>query len=390
MPKKSCGLPMSCRSEEKKEPLDTQKITATAVSDYLGRCILCHRCMDVCPVTKGAFSIAELNQATRENQKVSSLIRQFIFHCVQCGKCVPVCPVNIRRDQMVRYIKFKLRGQKPWGYKRYLLVKGPNLPGLKGIIQKLFIAQKRISTRDLSCFMETTPTEESSVLFYPGCYIYSKKTVRQTLRLLDHIGCSYSVLGGVTACCGAPHLLQGEFEQSDYCLRLLYEKIKAVHPKIIITSCAECFEAVEQIKKLHNETFEVLSVVQYLMRNIDKFPSVKVRDKITIHDSCRFTKESAQGRAARRAATRFSEPIERKNTEESSCCFQWNHGNDPNNSPRRKKYLTEIKSYAPTLACTCLTCYEELKKTHTDVEIIDILQLFEESLDFIQSEEQKQ
>ncbi len=57
---------------------------------------------------------------------------------------------------------------------------------------------------------------------------------------------------------------------------------------------------------------------------------------------------------------------------------------------RQNNYLQSVKASAPTLACNCLTCYEELKKNYTDVEIIDILQLFEESLDSMQSTEQKQ
>jgi hypothetical protein len=47
---------------------------------------------------------------------------------------------------------------------------------------------------------------------------------------------------------------------------------------------------------------------------------------------------------------------------------------------RRANYLAAVKNNAPTLACNCLTCYEEFKKTHTDTEIIDALQLFEEAL----------
>jgi hypothetical protein len=69
-----------------------------------------------------------------------------------------------------------------------------------------------------------------------------------------------------------------------------------------------------------------------------------------------------------------------------SCCFKWNHGYDQNNTIRRIAYLAEVKNDAPTLACNCLTCYEELKKIQTDVEIIDVLQLFIESLDNAQGE----
>ncbi len=385
--KQSCETTMNAQAENTNSS-NTKEFMTTVVSDSIKQCIQCHRCMDVCPVTKGLFSITELNSATQQDdQEIPSQIKKFAFNCTQCGKCVPVCPVNIRRDYMVRYIKYKLKDQKPWSYTRYLFIKGPDLSGVKGFMQKLFITLKKITTRDLACYMETTPVKKADILFYPGCYIYSKKTVRQTLRLLNHLNSPYIVLGGVTACCGAPHLLQGEFDEADHCLKLLYKKIKTVDPKIIITSCAECFEAVEQIKKSTNATFEVLSVVQYLERNIHRFPSKKNRGKITIHDSCRFSKESPQGIAARTTAMRFGELVEQPETLQTSCCYQWNHGHDPGNPQRRNTYLAKVKKQAPTMACTCLTCYEELKKINSDVKIIDVTQLFEDALDAAGPEE---
>ena len=372
---------MTDQTDENRKLSNTRQFMTAVISKYIDQCIKCHRCMDNCPVTKGSFSINELNQASKDDQEVPTKIKEFVFNCMQCGKCVPVCPVNIRRDYIVRYIKFKMRGQKPLSYKRYLFIKGPNLTGIKGIIQNLYITLKKITTRDLACFMETTPEKKTEVLFYPGCYIYSKKTVRQTLRLLDYIGCSYSVLGGVTFCCGAPHMLQGEFDQADHCLKLLHEKIKAVDPKIVITACAECYEAVAQIKTTYHEKFEVLSVVQYLQRNSGKFPNIKIRGKILLHDSCRFSKDSPQSSAARHAISTFGELTEAPSAQGSSCCYQWNHGCDQGNTARRIAYLAEVKNAAPTLACNCLTCYEELKKLRTDVEVIDVLQLFTESLD---------
>ncbi len=243
--KKSSESCMFEQANERRNSSNTRTLMINVISEYLDKCTLCHRCIDICPVTKGSFSIAELNQATKDGQEVPSAIKQFTFNCMQCGKCVPVCPVNIRRDYMVRYIKFKLKDQKPWGYRRYLFIKGPDLTGIKGIAQKLYIFLKRIITRDHACYMETIPAQKADVLFYPGCYIYSTNTVRQTLRLLNHIGCSYTVLGGVTTCCGAPHMLQGEFDQADNCFEQLYRKIKACDAKIIITACAECFETVD-------------------------------------------------------------------------------------------------------------------------------------------------
>jgi heterodisulfide reductase subunit D len=388
--KKGFESPMDGQNEKNKETVPTKTVLQEKISEYLDHCIECHRCMNVCPVTKDTFTIKELNNASEVGTIVPSKIKQFAFHCVQCGKCVPVCPVHIRRDHMVRFIKFKIRDQKPWGYKRYLFVKGPNLTGIKRITQLLYIVLKKLTNKDLACNMEIAPVQKTEVLFYPGCYIYSTQTVRQTLRLLNHLGRSFSVLGGVTACCGVPHMLQGEFDEADHCSKLLYQKIKAVDPKIIITACAECFEAVEHIKKSYTMECEVLSVVQYLLRYPDKFPSKKIRGKIIVHDSCRFDKQSAQGSSAFHAASLFGELAQLPMNQPLSCCYQWNHGSDPDNAMRQNNYLQSVKVRAPTLACNCLTCYEELKKNYTDVEIIDILQLFEESLETIQSTEQKQ
>jgi Fe-S oxidoreductase len=371
---------MKKQAGKNKESIPTKMYLQEKVSEYLGHCIECNRCMDICPVTKETFSIHDLNIASQEGQPVPLIIKEFTLHCTQCGKCVPVCPKDIRRDHLMRYIKYKIKEKKPWSYKRYLFIKGPQQTGIRKIAQQLFIRLKKLTNRDLSSLMETTPEGRADVLFYPGCYLYSTKTMRQTLRLLNHLGCSYTVLGGVTACCGAPHLLQGEFDQADECEELLHQKIKACDPRIIITACAECYEAIETMKKTQKLDVEVLSVTQYLLRFQDKFPPIKIREKITVHHSCRFPAHSPQGQAAQQAASRFGELIT-PSIDQSSCCYQWNHGCDPANTMRRAIYLAAMQTKAPVLACDCLTCYEEFKKTSTGVEIIDVLQLFEEALD---------
>ena len=359
----------------------TQTLIPRKVSEYLRRCIACNKCMEACPATKDAFSIQQLNDATKEGHPIPPDIRRFTFHCMQCGKCVPVCPKDIHRDEMMLLLKQRLKDKKPWGYRRYLLVKGPKKPGFNRIIQRLFIRSKKLMNKDLARLMETPPRKNAEVLFYPGCYIYSTKTVRQTLRLLDHIGCSYTVLGGVTFCCGAPHLLQGEFDQADQCRHLLYQKIHACNPTILITACAECYEAIEQIKKTYHMDVEILSVVQYVLRYQHLFTIGKNHGKILIHDSCRFSAQSPQGKAARESVELFAQPVDSSKGFSSSCCFQWNHGSDKNNIKHQTEYLISVQNRAPTLACTCLTCYEELRKRDTNVAIIDILSLFEESLD---------
>jgi len=366
-------------SDNTKE-LHTKKQTEREASRYLASCKQYRSCIDVCPASKGAFTIEQLNEATKQGANVPAVIKEFAWNCMQCGKCVPACPVKVQRDVMVRTLKHHLREEKPWSYKRYLLIRGPKLKRFPRFIQRLYVANKKASHRDLAPFMEVRPTKPVEVLFYPGCYLYSVETVRQTMRLLDHIGCSYAVLGGMSTCCGMPHLLQGEFERADECMKKLQQDIARVHPKTILTACAECHDAVSQIKATYQEQYEVLSVVEYLARHQDKFPRVKVTGDILVHDSCRFSSKTPAGRAAQQAAATFGTLITPHSQQQTPCCSHWNHDKDPANIQRRLAYLTEMRTAAPMLACNCLTCYEEFKKLRTDINVIDVIQLYVDAL----------
>ena len=74
----------------------------------------------------------------------------------------------------------------------------------------------------------------------------------------------------------------------------------------------------------------------------------------------------------------------KSNKAKSMCCYKWNHGFGKNKDWRLQR-LREAEKEAPTLVCDCLTCFETFCKEKTSLEIIDILQLFEEALDYQQS-----
>jgi hypothetical protein len=186
-----------------------------------------------------------------------------------------------------------------------------------------------------------------------------------------------------------PHLLQGEFDLADDCMRRLQEDIARVHPKTIITACAECHEAVMKIKAAYQEEYEVLSVVEYLVRCQDKFPRVKVTGDVLVHDSCRFSSKTPAGRAAQQAVAAFGTLVTPPPQQQTSCCSHWNHNQDPVNIRRRLAYLKEMRAAAPTLACNCLTCYEEFKKLKFDIKVIDIIQLYIDALNTRTSKEKR-
>jgi Fe-S oxidoreductase len=363
------------------------KSMQTKSTEELSRCILCHKCLDACPIFKQNFSIQELNTAIQPETDVPDVVKSFAFSCIQCRQCVPVCPKNLHRDEMLLVLRHKLRKEKPYGYKRYLAIRGPNLSPIAQTAQGLFVAIKSRQALDLIASMEKTPTTQTKVLFYPGCYIYSFETIRQTKRLLDFVGEPYTILGGLTTCCGFPQFLQGEFETAEDDMKILQEKITSIKPSIIITGCSECLEALQKIKEIYHESFEVYSVVEYLMKYIDRFPKIKLRETCSVQDSCRLRETINQGVALRNAVAHFCTLVEMPhNLSTAMCCYHWNHDVDIENNAHRLKRIEEAKKSASTMVCECLTCYEEFKKIKKDLEIIDVLQLFDEALSRIKKE----
>ncbi|MCX6665278.1 MAG: (Fe-S)-binding protein [Euryarchaeota archaeon] len=357
------------------------KMICTKVAEELSGCILCSKCLSVCPVFKHDFSVQDLNKSAQAETNIPDKIKDFTFSCVQCRRCVPACPEGLHRDEMMLVCKYKLRKEKPYGYKRYLAIRGPDLGPIAQTAQGLYVAMKMQKAPDLARHMETMPSS-ASVLFYPGCYIYSFETIRRTKHLLDHVGTPYVVLGGLTTCCGVPQLLQGEFDLADHCMEALHEKIQRCNPSVVLTGCAECLEALLWLKKRYHCTFEVYSVVEYLMQHVEKFPALKIRDAVTFHDSCRLTRRYKRDDATRKAISRFSTLVEMQNIRDQAlCCYHWNQDYDPANTKNRMIRLNEAKQHAKTMVCDCLTCYEEFVKIKNDVEVIDILKLFEEALE---------
>ena len=363
--------------------MTTRERIDAQVDHELIQCISCHRCLDVCPIYDSSFSINELNHALHDDSSISSKIQKFVFSCFQCRQCVPVCPVGIHRDIFLLKLKNRLYFKRPWRYRRYLFIRGNHLSFVMRLIQKLFVALRRRRDPDLAQYMEASiSSNNASILFYPGCYIYSPETIRLTLRLLNHVGKPYSMLAGVSFCCGLPHLLQGDFSKADACFRNLSSEIKRYNPKIIISGCAECLEALRLIASEYHMSYSIKSIAEYLMDHISRFPKIKVREAITLHDACRYSREEITSDSVRQIGNFFSIVHDmKKHKKEAACCAHWNFDVHKKNVNLRQQRLQEAAGTADTLVCDCLTCYEEFKKCSSNVEIIDVLQLFDEALD---------
>jgi len=269
--------------------------------------------------------------------------------------------------------------KRPWAYRRYLLIRGPK-HGLPRLLQQTYTTGKRLRHPDLARLMEHPPTTQAPLLFYPGCYLYSPTIIRNTLKILDHIGIPYQTLGGLSYCCGLPHRLQGDTTQADACTARLAAAIIIATPQTIVTSCLECLEALNQIKTQTNAPYEVLHTLELIHRHRHKFPDAHATTPLLIHEPCRLAHSPHLKDTVIALAASLGQPVILLPSSTPSCCHRWNH-KDPTTPTHHKKYLATATTYHASLVCPCLTCLEAFQKTTPSAPLHDLIDLFAASLD---------
>jgi len=228
--------------------------------------------------------------------------------------------------------------KQPWPYRRYLLIRGPKT-GLPRLIQKTYITTQKLKHPDLKTYMETTPTTQTPLLFYPGCYIYSPTTIHATLTVLNHIGTPYTTLGGLTYCCGLPHRFQGNHTDAKACTQRLTNAITTINPHTIITSCLECLEALNDIKLSTNATYNAIHTLQYIHHHRDKFPKAKTKTPLIIHEPCRLADYPDLKTTIEDLITSLGTTPRYLPPTTPHCCRHWHHG-DPTNKKHHTKIIT--------------------------------------------------
>ncbi len=327
----------------------------------MANCIGCHECMRVCPVSKDpGLTIALLNDAITSDKEPSGIIKQFALNCCQCGQCVPVCPPGVRRDLMVLFTKSKIRSY-PGNYESYVRLKNPHpSAGLR----ILYAIKKRTYKKALGKLYDKLDTDtyhQAELLFYPGCYIFNE-VCHKTVAILEYLKEDYEVMGGYSTCCGWPQYLQGRTEMADEFLEHLWNLIQQVHPKRIITTCAECLAGIRKIKAIYNADFEPMTTTEYFLANAARLPIVKSDQLMALHDSCHISRKYRKYDAPRQLLSQLAPTVELENRYDGTmCCYYYNFESDPKSKEFRKNRFEEVNKVQAAMVTDCITCYEVYK-----------------------------
>lgn len=380
-------------------------------------CIECGRCQEACPahatgkllsprdfivdlkyhakgktppgkqaaVAREAFAAAggSVEGVDRESQPLIDhvIAQQTLWECTTCMACVSACPVdidhlsmllNMRRFQVLdvgdidpayqRVFTNMERSGDPWGYGEHR--KSETLQKLPGA---------RIAE----------PGETFDVLFWVGCWgLYddrSVETTKATLKVLDHYGVDYRILGDSEVCCGENYRRMGNELQFQMNAQTNMELFGSVTFRRLMVTNPHCHQVFGKDYKdfvpegWEGLPFEVVSVEQEVARLVrwhgmpggahGHGPDL---GKVAYHDSCFYGRyngiyEEPRALVQRSGGKLVELPRSREN---AFCCGAgggnfWREEAEPRVSWNRGAEV--MASGAPTLAVSCPFCMAMLE-----------------------------
>jgi Fe-S oxidoreductase len=309
---------------------------------------------------------------------------QTLWECTSCMACVSACPVdidhlsmllNLRRHQVLDVGEIEPEYQKifqnaeragdPWGYGEHRKTE---------TIQALSDEASGAPAPRIA-----EPGEEFDVLFWVGCWgLYDDRSVestKATLKVLEHYGVNYRILGDTEVCCGENYRRMGNELQFQMNAQMNMELFGSVNFGTLMVTNPHChqifgkdyrdFLPEEAAGKL---PFQVRSVEEVVWELVQQkgMPGGADMGKVAYHDSCFYGRYNnlydAQRNLVKGAGAELVELG--RNRENGFCCGAgggnfWREEAEPRVSWNRAEEIME--SGAPTLAVSCPFCMAMLE-----------------------------
>jgi len=400
--------------ESKGEAYGFNRLAHFAWTDRLNliTCIECGRCQEACPAyatgkllnprdfivdlkyhAEGKTPHGKQAQVARERFSESGqslmgvsterqplidhvIAQETLWQCTSCMGCVHACPVNIdhlsmllnmRRYQVLdvgdiepayqRVFQNMERAGDPWGYGEH---------------------RKSETLEQLGDVPVARPGDEFELLFWIGCWgLYddrSVETTRATLKVLDHFGVDYRVLGDTEVCCGENYRRMGNELQFQMNAQTNMELFGSVQFQRLMVTNPHCHQVFgKDYKDFVPEgwdglPFSVVSVEEEVARLVrwHGLPTKPDLGRVAYHDSCfygRYNGIYEEQRALVQAGGGKLVELER-NREHSFCCGAgggnfWREEQEPRVSWNRAAEI--MRAGAPTLAVSCPFCMAMLE-----------------------------
>jgi Fe-S oxidoreductase len=239
--------------------------------------------------------------------------------------------------------------------------------------------------------------KKPEVLFWVGCAgafddRYQKVT-RSFVKILEHVGISYAVLGTEESCTGDPARRAGNEFLFQMQAKMNIQVLDGYEIKKIVTACPHCFNTLKNEYPDLGGNYEVIHHSTFLQQLIDE-GRIKVKEggyfkgkKITYHDSCYLGRGNDIYEAPRKVLeTLDADLVEMKRSRSTGLCcgaggaqmFKEAEKGDKEVNIERTEDVLETNANVIATACPfCMTMMTDGVKHFNKEEDIDVYDIAE-------------
>ena len=307
--------------------------------------------------------------------------------------------VDIRRDQVMMKGEFPselnaaFRGMErtgnPWGISQ----------------------DKRLEWAEGLDVPTTQDNPDFEVLFWVGCAgsydPAAQDTTRAFIRILEHAGINYAVLGKAEKCTGDParragneYLYYGLATENVETLNaaLIVENLDPAKKKRVVTACPHCFNALFNDYPQLGGDYDVVHHTQFIdmLQKAGKLPPLETSGPLTYHDPCYLGRHNGVYDAPRdilnSGAGKLTEMPRNRNN--AFCCGAggaqfWKEEEPGTMRVSENRFREAVSTGAGVVATGCPFCRVMLKSSESAEaegapEVRDVAQLVAQNLERIQ------
>ncbi len=390
----------------------------------LDACTQCGRCQDHCPahLTEKPLSpkvlIKELkdhlhrnvpqrlNQKARsgDNSEISPLVGEVVaedvlWACTTCRSCMEHCPVYVEHvDKIINMRRYQVLMESQFPEELMTafrgLEKNSNPWGLSLDTRAEWVGEMNVP------ILSEIGSKEIDTLFFVGCIRSyddrNKKVTLAMIKILNHLGVNFAILGMEEGCCGDPARRVG----NEYLYQILaqanIETFQKYKIQRILTSCPHCYNTLKYEYPQLGFSSEVLHHTTFLWDILKKGQLKLTRSQvktITYHDPCylgRYSEIFDPPRNILRSMPQVDVREMKRSRADSLCCgagggWMWMDEKIGKriNIERLEDALASNCEGVATACPFCVTMFNDAikdKELEKDFRIWDIAELFADSI----------
>jgi heterodisulfide reductase subunit D len=247
--------------------------------------------------------------------------------------------------------------------------------------------------------------ETPEVLFWVGCAgsfdDRAKKITKAIVKILNHVGVKFAVLGTEESCTGDPAKRAGNEFLFQMQAMTNIQVLNGYEVKKIVTGCPHCFNTLKNEYPELGGNYEVLHHTQLLQELIDSGRltvegGVFKGKKITFHDPCYLGRANNEYEAPRNLIQKLdAELMEMKRSRSNGLCCgaggaqmfkEAEKGNKEVNMERTDDVL-ELKPDVVAVGCPfCMTMLRDgvkLNEKENEIQVLDIAEMIAQAKDLV-------